>query len=134
MAGLIRLPSEDSRDNYLRGFWQWVEMLSHGDYAGAVDALLWASTRWTADGLKNAVTTFFGGDEAWSVVIPNDRLIDMINENAKYAPGWLMAQIPLTTAPEEPKNDQIPLMGLAASFFLRELDGSYVLELEIFHA
>ena len=28
----------------------------------------------------------------------------------------------------------IPLMGVAASFFVRELAGQYVLEFEIFHA
>ena len=44
-----------------------------------------------------------------------------------------MAQVPLTTEPADPKNDEIPLMGLASSFFVRELDGKYVLEFEIFH-
>jgi hypothetical protein len=45
-----------------------------------------------------------------------------------------MAQIPLTTQRGDPKNDEIPLMGLAASFFVREHEGCYVLEFEIFHA
>ena len=46
----------------------------------------------------------------------------------------LMAeQAPLTTEPSDPKNDEIPLMGLAASFFVREHQGSSVLEFEIFH-
>ena len=44
-----------------------------------------------------------------------------------------MAQIPLTTEPDDPKNDEIPLVGLASSFFVRELDGQYVMEHEIFH-
>jgi hypothetical protein len=44
-----------------------------------------------------------------------------------------MAQIPLTTQPANPKDDEIPLMGLASSFFVRELGANYVLELEIFH-
>jgi hypothetical protein len=45
-----------------------------------------------------------------------------------------MAQIPLTTRPADPKDDAIPLMGLASSFFVRELAGRHVLEFEIFHA
>jgi hypothetical protein len=74
------------------------------------------------------------------VVVPNDRLIGVVNDGAEYQPpnregwGWLMAQVPLTTEPADPKNDAIPLMGLATSFFVRELAGRYVLEFEIFHA
>jgi hypothetical protein len=45
-----------------------------------------------------------------------------------------MAQIPLTTRPSDPKDDEIPLMGLATSFFVRRLDTHGVLEFEIFHA
>jgi hypothetical protein len=44
-----------------------------------------------------------------------------------------MAQVPVTTEPADPRNDEIPLMGVAASFFVRELAGRYVLEFEIFH-
>lgn len=44
-----------------------------------------------------------------------------------------MAQVPVTTEPADPKNDGIPLMDVAASFFVRELSGQYVLEFEIFH-
>jgi len=45
-----------------------------------------------------------------------------------------MGQIPLTTEPADPKKDDIPLMGLAASFYIRPLDSHYVMEFEIFHA
>ena len=131
---LIRLPREDSKSNYLEGFWRWVAILADGDYQRALEALYWPEgTTWTSAELKKRITTFFGGDDPWSVVIPNDRLVNVINDAAEHADGWLMAQVPLTTEPSDPKNDEIPLMGLAASFFVREHQGSYVLEFEIFH-
>ena len=137
---LIRLSVEDSKANYLAGFWRWVELMGAGDYRGALEALHWPKgTAWTPAELKERVTTFFGGNDPWSVVVPNDRLIGVINEAAEFRPrncerwGWLMAQVPVTTEPADPKNDEIPLMGLASSFFVRELGGDYVLEFEIFH-
>jgi hypothetical protein len=137
---LIRLPPVDSRENYLAGFWQWVRLLAADDYAGALEALYWPEgTTWTPQALKERVTTFFGGDAPWSVVIPNERLVGVVNDAAEFQPrnqkgwGWLMAQVPLTTEPENPGSDEIPLMGLAASFFVRDRDGHYVLEFEIFH-
>ena len=37
---------------------------------------------------------------------------------------WFMAQVPVTTAPADPKDDAIPLSaGLASSFFVRDLSG-----------
>jgi len=137
---LIRLPVEDSKATYLAGFWQWVELMSAGDYQGALEALHWPTgTAWTPDKLKERVTRFFGGDAPWSVVVPNDRLVGVINDAAEFQPrnregwGWFMAQVPVTTEPADPKNDAIPLMGLASSFFVRERDRQYVLEFEIFH-
>ena len=73
------------------------------------------------------------------MVVPNDRLVGVINAAAEFQPrnpegrGWFMAQMPVTTEPSDPKNDKIPLMGLASSFFVRERDECYVLEFEIFH-
>jgi hypothetical protein len=139
---LIRLPREDSKENYLAGFWRWVEILTAADYHHAVEALYWAKApTWTPAALEKAVTKSFGGKEPWSVVIPNARLVGVINDAVEYdagrnqgGGGWFMAQIPLTTAPSDPKSDQIPLMGLAASFFVRPHAGAYILELEIFHA
>ena len=137
---LIRLPLVDSKANYLDGFWRWVELLAADDYKGALEALLWPNgTSWTPEALKKRVTTFFGGDAPWSAVVPNDRLVGVINDAAEFQPrnregwGWFMAQVPVTTEPADPKNDKIPLMGLASSFFVRERDEQYVLEFEIFH-
>jgi hypothetical protein len=137
---LIRLPTEDSKANYLAGFWHWIEFLASDDYQGAIEALYWPKgTSFTPKTLKERVTTFYGGDAPWSVVVPNNRLIAVINDAAQFQArggdgfGWFMAQIPLTTEPADPKNDKIPLMGLASSFFVRERNGAYVLEFEIFH-
>jgi hypothetical protein len=123
---LIRLPPVDSKANYLDGFWLWVELLAGHDYQGALEALYWPNgTSWTPDALKTRITTFFGGSVPWSVVVPNDRLIGVVNDAAEFRPrngnewGWFLAQVPVTTEPADPKNDAIPLMGLASSFFVR---------------
>jgi hypothetical protein len=137
---MIRLPLDDTKPNYLSGFWTWISLMAADDYAGAVAALLWdRQPRWSAETLRERVTTFFGGDEPWSVVVPNERLIHVVDDAAEWAPphserpGYLLAQIPLTTRPDDPLADDIPLMGLAASFFVRSHEGAHVLELEIFH-
>ncbi len=72
-------------------------------------------------------------------MVPNQRLVGVINDAAEFEPrnreglGWLMAQVPLTTEPDDPKDDEIPLMGLATSFFVRRLHDQYAPEFEIFH-
>ena len=135
---LIRIPRIDTKANYLDGFWKWVELLAAGDYSGALEALYWPEpTSWTPEQLKERITTFWGGDAPWFVVVPTDRLIGVINDDAKFPShgwGWFMAQVPVTTEPSDPKNDKIPLMGVATSFFVRQHGDSYVLEHEIFHA
>lgn len=132
---MIRFPIEDSKTNYLAAFWQWIALLEADDYDGAVKALYWdMPTTWTGAALKDRITTFFGGGDSWSVVIPNERLVGVVDKAASYRPGWFMAQIPLTTNPANPKDDRIPLMGLASSFFVRKDGGQYVMEHEIFHA
>jgi len=140
-TNLIRLPIKDSKLNCLNGFWQWVELLAKEDYRSALEALYWSEKNpWTAETLKKRVTTFFGGKDPWSVVIPNQRLTNVINDGFDFKPrgrkewGWFMGQIPLTTEPADPKKDDIPLMGLAASFFVRPHGPHYVMEFEIFHA
>jgi len=137
---LIRLPIQDSKENYLEGFWQWVRLLAQDDYQGALESLYWSrDVSWTQNALKERVTTFFGGCHPWTVVIPNDRLVKVINDSAEFQArnakewGWLMAQIPVTTEPEDPMRDDIPLMGLATSFLMRQHEGHYVMEFEIFH-
>ena len=137
---LIRLPVMDTEANYLTGFWQWVELLAADDYHGALEALHWPDgTSWTPEKLKERITTFWGGDAPWSVVVPNERLVGVINDAAEFQPqnagrtGWLLAQVPVTTEPADPEDDKIPLMGVASSFFVRQVGGHYVLEHEIFH-
>ena len=137
---LILLPLEDTKSNYLSGFWRWVEHLANGNYALALESLYWTQpTTWTPEKLKERISHFFGGKEPWVPVIPNQRLIEVINEAAQFQTrnnegwGWMMAQIPVTTKPQDPKDDKIPLMGLATSFHIREHYGKYVLIHEIFH-
>ena len=137
---LILFPQIDNKETYLDAFWRWVALLEKDDYQQALEALHWPKgTSWTASALKERVTTFFGGSEPWSVVIPNDRLLGVIADAADFKPrdndgfGWFMAQIPLTTRPSNPKDDEIPLMGLACSFFVRPKGEDYVMEFEIFH-
>jgi hypothetical protein len=137
---LIRLPLADTKANYLDGFWQWIELLAADDYQGALEALHWPNgTSWTPEALKDRITTFWGGDAPWSVVVPNERLVGVINDDAQFEPrnqdgwGWFMVQVPVTTEPADPKNDGIPLMGVASSFFVRQRGEHYVLEHEIFH-
>jgi len=137
---LIRIPIDNSKQNYLSGFWLWVKLLEDKEYQKALEALYWEEgTNWTAEALENRITTFFGGNKKWHVVVPNDRLVNEINEAAEVEPampeggGWFLATIPLTTEPNNPKDDEIPLMGLAVSFFVKEYNNSYILVLEIFH-
>ena len=130
----------DSKENYLTGFWQWVRYLEKADFQGALEALYWPrNVSWTPEALKKRVTTFFGGPAPWAVVVPNERLVKVIDDAAEFQArdaqdwGWLMAQIPVTTEPKDPQRDDIPLMGLATSFFLKEHQGHYVMEFEILH-
>ncbi len=137
---MIRLPKVDSKENYLSGFWLWVEILADCNFKWALESLHWPEgTSWTPEAMRTRIATFYGGDAPWHVVVPNERLVGVINDDAQYAPqnkdgrGWFMAQIPLTTEPSDPKNDEIPFMGLATSFFVRGRGEYYVLEFEIFH-
>jgi len=138
---LISLPIEDTRENYLRGFWQWVGLLADDDYTRGVEAIYWPKTVvFTPTQLKERVTKFWGGPAPWSPVIPNERLIGVVNDDAHFEPpnqnrtGWFMAQIPVTTEPLRSKADDVILQGVAVSFFVREFDRRYVLDFEIFHA
>ncbi len=137
---LIQFPIEDSKSNYLDDFWRSVEILANDDYQRALESLYWPrGCFWSPESFRHRITTFFGSGTPWSVVIPNERLIHVINDAANDQPpgkegwGWFMAHIPLTTEPDDPKNDEIPLMGLASSFFVNQYEERYVLEHEIFH-
>ena len=73
------------------------------------------------------------------MVIPNARLVKVVEDQADFdpssgsQPGWLMAQIPVTTEPDRIKEDDISLQGVAVSFIVREFEGSKVFDFEIFH-
>jgi hypothetical protein len=69
--------------------------------------------------------------------VPNEGLVWLVNDVAELELGntagcrWLLAQVPVTTEPAGPKNDTIPLMGVANSFFDRQLGAHYMLQQEI---
>ena len=139
-SNLIRLPLEDSKENYLKGFWDWVSLMADDDYSRAVEALYWRRKPiFTPKKLKERITSFWGGGKPWSVVIPNARLVKVVEDQADFdpssgsQPGWLMAQIPVTTEPDRIKEDDISLQGVAVSFIVREFEGSKVFDFEIFH-
>jgi hypothetical protein len=138
---LISLPIEDTKKNYLSGFWQWVGILADDDFTRGVESIYWPKTvGFTPADLKERVTRFWGGPTPWSVVIPNDRLIGVVNDDAQFEPpngnrkGWFMAQIPVSNEPLKSKADDVILQGVAVSFFVREFEQRYVLDFEIFHA
>jgi hypothetical protein len=134
---LIRLPCDNSNKTFLDGFWRWVEILSSGDYVLAIESLYWERNPWKLEDLEHQITTFFSETEPYVPVIPNQRLVNVINDNSEIEwrqnGGWGKAQIPVTNKPKVSKEDDVPLMGLATSFLVRRLDDNYVLEFEIFH-
>src|SRR5690349_12228372 len=77
----ILLHLVDSRENYLSGFWQWVQCLAQRDYARAIQSLSWPDGKpWTPQDLEKRISTFFGGPTPWVPIVPNDRLIAVVNE------------------------------------------------------
>ena len=137
-ARLIRMRRENSNDVFVNGFWQWIEILESGDYTRAVEALYWQNKPPKPSAFKKQIATFFGKATPLFPVIPNTRLINVVNDAMEIDwqddGGWAMAQIPLTDDPTKARDDDVALMGLATSFFIRDLNGQYVLEHEIFHA
>jgi hypothetical protein len=149
---LIRLPRIDARENYLAGFWRLVELLATNRYDAAVAGLVWPGGRpIDPDGFRQAIEGFHGGDAPWSVIIPNERLIGAINDDAEVElphadgaccsdsrvhvhEGWMCCQIPVTNEPDRAKADDVVLMGVAASFRLVPKDDGYVMCFEMFHA
>ncbi len=134
-------PKEDTDKGYLDGFWGWVALLESGDYERAAISLNHNSNSvFDAESLKDRVQDFFGRETPLTVVIPNDRLVRVINESADIAfptannTGWMMAQIPLTNEPDRAKEDDVMLMGAAISLFVVPVGDRYGFEFEIFHA
>jgi hypothetical protein len=151
---LIRLPLVDTRESYLRGFWRFVELLAASRYDAAIAGIKWPGGKpIDPSGLRQLIEGFHGGDEPWSVVIPNERLVAVITDGAEvvlpadrpagaccddpvhgHNQGWMLGQIPVTTEPERAKEDDVVLMGVAASFLLVPQDDGYVMRFEMFHA
>ena len=145
-SNLILLPPVSSKENFLAGFWTWVERLSTRDYRLAFESLYWprrhwfTRNSWTPAVLEKQITTFFGGPDPWFAIVPNERIVGVVAAEADFRgpsgsdKGWLLAQVPLTTSGLDPKDDAIPLAGLGTSFFVHAHGEHFVLSLEIFHA
>jgi hypothetical protein len=139
-SNLIFLSNSDTKSDALAGFWRWIELLAHDDYQKALEALFWSKpTTFTPEKFKDRITHFFGGKDIWIPIVPNERLIKTVDDMAEFEPrnkegwSWLRAHIPVTTSASNPKDDKIPLLGIAASFFIRQYKGGCVMEFEIFH-
>jgi len=144
---LILLPAIESKENFLAGFWRWVECLSSRDYRRAFESIYWPGetswwrrkSSWTPAALEKAITRYVAGPEPGFAIVPNERLVGVVNTAAEYRgatrddKGWLMAQIPVTNSKLDPKDDAIPLLGMGVSFFVLPHREHYVLSLEIFH-
>ena len=137
---MIQIEGGHTASAYLDAYWQWVTLMADGDYDAAIDALYWGRDKPEPSGIRHSIEHFFGGPDPWSVVVPNERLIDEINRRAEVhlatdnKRGMFIAHIPVTTRPEDPKDDKIPLMGLGVEMFVRDVGGANLLEFGIFMA
>src|SRR5262245_5309142 len=106
---LIRLPCENTNRTFLDGFWKWVEILAAGNYVQAIESLYWEREPWKPE--------------------EHERLIKVINDKSEIewqqTGGWARALISVTNKPECSKEDDVPLMGLATSFFIRRFGNNY---------
>jgi hypothetical protein len=141
---LIVIVGPPTREVFLAAFWQWVAVLAEREPARASAALFWSRPPRDPEALPRQILAFWEGDRTWHVIVPNDRLIAAVNDAAEVSipsdppwgngrVGWGMAQVPVTTEPDRAKADDVPLMGVAVSFFLRDVHGGLALEFEIVH-
>ena len=137
---MIQIEGGHTASAYLDAFWQWVTFMADGDYDAALDALYWEDIQYKPDPsrFRHSIEHFFGGPDPWSVVVPNERLIDEINRRAEIhlptgdEPGVFVTHIPVTTRPEDPKDDKIPLMGHGVEMLVRDVGGLNLLAFGIF--
>ena len=140
---MIEIEGGHTAPAYLDAFWRWVTLMAQGDYDAAADGLfLWEGMgrEFDPSDLREHVEQFFGGPDPWSVVVPNERLVDKINGLAEIElargeePGYLVTLIPVTTQPEDPKDDEIPLAGVGVQMVVRDVGGASVLGFGIWMA
>jgi hypothetical protein len=144
VSRLLVFHGDLSRSTFLLGFWRWVELLAANDNQGATEALWWSGQAPDPEAFTERYRTFWGRNRLWHAVVPNKRLVGVVNEAAevefehfsRWDPahvGWGLAQVPVTPTPAEAKSDTVELMGVATSFFLRQHADGLVLEFEIIH-
>lgn len=142
-TGRLVVVGDPSRELFLFAFWQWVGIFAAGDDQRTMDALFWESSPRSSE-LLSLFRKFWGGAEPWHVIVPNQRLVGVVNDAAETefpaepswhagAVGWGLAQVPVTTTPHLALHDDVVLMGVAVSFFVRQVPGGYALQYEIVH-
>ncbi|MBX2802491.1 MAG: hypothetical protein KTR31_32725 [Myxococcales bacterium] len=142
-SGRLVVRGDLCHELFLAAFWAWVRIFAAGDDERTVNALFWGERSPSVDFLS-MYASFWGGGKPWRPVVPNARLVAIVNDAAEIefpatpswhegAVGWGMAQVPVTTTPDRALDDDVELMGIATSFFLREVPGGYALEYEIVH-
>jgi len=80
---MIQIEGGHTASAYLDAFWQWVTLMADGDYDAAIDALYWDGDKPEPSAIRHSIEHFFGGPDPWSVVVPNERLVDEINRSAE---------------------------------------------------
>jgi len=145
VVGLLELPVEREDATFREGFWKWVDLLARGDFAAAVSAIRWGEgASMSPEQLEQRIAAFFNESDHMVPIIPNQRLIDLIDEkmevewcvdelSGEQEDGWAMALLPVTHEPHRAKEDDVSLMGIALSFFLVKEGSFHVLEFERFH-
>ena len=138
---------EKSLENILDGFWKWIQLLDDGNFEKAVEAIYWEDSRpISPENLKERITTFFEWDgKPMDIVYPCEELKEIVNNAVElewedyHQPtenhvGWCMVQVPVTNEKAEAKKStNAGLWGVAASFFIIEINGKYAFDFEIFH-
>ncbi len=117
----------------------WVALLVRGDFSAAVASIRWGEkSAMTPEELEERITTFFNDSDVMVPIIPNERLVSMIDEKMEIEwdeeDGWATALIPVSQEPQKAKEDDVSLMGIAVSFFIVKEEDHQVLEFEHFHA
>ncbi|MDE0596226.1 MAG: hypothetical protein ABGZ49_15950 [Akkermansiaceae bacterium] len=138
-ADLLKLKPAREDVSFREGFWMWVALLVRGDFSAAVASIRWGEkSAMTPEELEERITTFFNDSDVMVPIIPNERLVSMIDEKMEIEwdeeDGWATALIPVSQEPQKAKEDDVSLMGIAVSFFIVKEEDHQVLEFEHFHA
>ena len=137
-AGLLKLKPAREDASFREGFWKWIALMVSGDFSAAVTSIRWGEkAAMTAKELEERIATFFNESDVMVTIIPNERLVSMIDEKMEIEwdeeDGWASVLIPVSQEPQKAKEDDVSLMGISVSFFIVKEEDHQVLEFEHFH-